>query len=315
MGVARSVLLWASGNGVLRRTAPRLWFVRRAVRKFMPGEELADALDAAERFAGAGIPAIITHLGEAITNPDEAGAVADHYLWALGEIDRRGLDVEVSPKLSQLGFDVDLDRCREGFERIVRAAAERKRWVWIDMESKEYVDGTLDIYRGALEISPDVGLCLQAYLHRTPDDLEALLPHRPSIRLVKGAYREPKDHALAGRTEIDAAYLRLARRILEGRRDGEIRRFGAATHDLRLLGGVATASRDLGVPVKEWETQMLYGIREADQYRLAERGYPLRVLIAYGPAWYPWYVRRLAEKPGENLMYVARNVLARAPAS
>jgi proline dehydrogenase len=313
MGVARSMLLWASGNGVLRRTAPRLWFVRRAVRKFMPGEELADALDAAERFARAGIPALITHLGEAITNPDEARAVADHYLRALEEIDRRGLDVEVSPKLSQLGFDVDVDLSREGFERIVRAAAERGRWVWIDMEAKEYVGGTLDVYRRALEVSPDVGLCLQAYLHRTPEDLEALLPHGPSIRLVKGAYREPKEHAIQDRGEIDEAYLRLARRILEGLRDGTVRRFGAATHDLGLLGKVAAASRDLGIPVKDWETQMLYGIRQAEQYRLAERGYPVKVLIAYGPAWYPWYVRRLAEKPGENLIYVARNVFAATP--
>jgi proline dehydrogenase len=313
MGVARSMLLWASGNGVLRRTAPRLWFVRRAVRKFMPGEELADALDAAERFAKAGIPALITHLGEAITNPDEARAVADHYLRALEEIDRRGLDVEVSPKLSQLGFDVDVDLSREGFERVVRAAAERGRWVWIDMEAKEYVGGTLDVYRRALEVSPDVGLCLQAYLHRTPEDLEALLPHGPSIRLVKGAYREPKEHAIQDRGEIDEAYLRLARRILEALRDGAVRRFGAATHDVRLLGRVATDSRELGIPVKDWETQMLYGIRQAEQYRLAERGYPVKVLIAYGPAWYPWYVRRLAEKPGENLIYVARNVFAATP--
>jgi proline dehydrogenase len=313
MGVARSMLLWASGNGVLRRTAPRLWFVRRAVRKFMPGEELADALDAAERFARAGIPALITHLGEAITNPDEARAVADHYLRALEEIDRRGLDVEVSPKLSQLGFDVDVDLSREGFERVVRAAAERGRWVWIDMEAKEYVGGTLDVYRRALEVSPDVGLCLQAYLHRTPEDLEALLPHGPSIRLVKGAYREPKEHAIQDRGEIDEAYLRLARRILEALRDGAVRRFGAATHDVRLLGRVATDSRELGIPVKDWETQMLYGIRQAEQYRLAERGYPVKVLIAYGPAWYPWYVRRLAEKPGENLIYVARNVFAATP--
>jgi proline dehydrogenase len=313
MGVARSALLWASGNGVLRRTAPKLWFVRRAVGKFMPGEELGDALDAAERFAEAGIPALITHLGEAITNPDEARAVAEHYLRALEEIERRGLDVEVSPKLGQLGFDVDLDLCRDNFGRIVRAAAERGRWVWIDMEAKEYVGGTLDVYRRALEVSPDVGLCLQAYLHRTPEDLEALLPHGPSIRLVKGAYREPKEHAIQDRGEIDEAYLRLARRILEALRDGAVRRFGAATHDVRLLGRVATDSRELGIPVKDWETQMLYGIRQAEQYRLAERGYPVKVLIAYGPAWYPWYVRRLAEKPGENLIYVARNVFAATP--
>jgi proline dehydrogenase len=180
--------------------------------------------------------------------------------------------------------------------------------VWIDMESKEYVDGTLDIFRGALDISPQVGVCLQAYLHRTPADLEALLPHRPSIRLVKGAYREPREAAIQDRPQIAGAYLRLARRMLTALREGEVRRFGAATHDLPLLGKVVRISRELEVPAKDWETQMLYGIRQGDQYRLAERGYPLRVLIAYGPAWYPWYVRRLAEKPGENIAYVLRNL-------
>lgn len=313
MGIARSALLWASTNRTLRRVAPRVWFVRRALRRFMPGEELADGLEAAEAFRRLGIPTLFTHLGENIADEPEAVEATQHYLHAIDRVEELGLDTEMSVKLTHLGLDLDHDLAAENYLRLVRRAAERGDTVWIDMESGEYVEPTLEIYQRTLRESPNAGLCLQAYLHRTPDDLENLLPLGPSIRLVKGAYREPPELALQKPDEIDEAFLKLSVTLLRGLQEGTVRRYAAGSHDLRLLGRVATASRDLGVSVKDWEIEMLYGIRHADQLELARRGYPVRTLISYGPAWYPWYVRRLAEKPGENLAYVVRNVFAEAP--
>ena len=308
MGVARNALLWASGNETLRRLAPRIVFVRRALTRFMPGESLEDAIDAAKGFAERGLPTTFTHLGENVTDAAEATGAVDTYLRALERIDAMGLDTEISVKLTHLGLDLDRDLAFRGLERLVHRATDRGDWVWIDMEASPYVGPTLEIYRRALEASPRVGVCLQAYLHRTADDIEGLLPLRPSIRLVKGAYRERPEVALQGRARLDGAFADLADRLLEALDGGRVRRFAAATHDLRLLGRVARTSRAMGLPPKAWETQMLYGIRQEDQFRLLERGYPVRTLISYGPAWYHWYLRRLAEKPGENLAYVLRNV-------
>lgn len=313
MGLARSALLWASGNGALRRAAPRVWFVRRALARFMPGETLESALAAANEFAERGIPTTFTHLGENVDDREAAAKAAEEYLRAIDRVDTLGLDTEMSVKLTHLGLDLGLDVATANLERLVRRASRRGDWVWIDMEAGRYVTATLEIYLRALQVSPMVGVCLQAYLHRTPGDIEDLLPAGPSIRLVKGAYREPEDVAIQDRAGVDEAFLRLSERLLGELRRERLRRFAAATHDLRLLGRTASTSRDLGLSPKAWETQMLYGIRHADQLRLAERGYPVRTLISYGPAWYPWYVRRLAEKPGENLSYVLRNVLAPAP--
>jgi len=313
MGLTRSALLWASGNGALRRMAPRIWFVRRALSRFMPGERLEDALGAARAFAGRGIPTTFTHLGENVGDAHEAKAAADHYLHAVERVDGAGLDTEMSVKLTHLGLDVDPDLAADNLTMLAARASERGDWVWIDMETSPYVEPTLKVYRRALERYERVGVCLQAYLHRTPGDIEGLLPLGPSIRLVKGAYREPPEAAIQGREEIDTAFLRQSQDLLARLKEGPVRRFAAASHDLRLLGRVAAASREMGLPPTRWEIQMLYGIRHDDQLRLAERGYPVRTLISYGPAWYPWYVRRLAEKPGENMAYVMRNVFQRAP--
>lgn len=313
MGIARSTLLWASTNRTLRRMAPRVWFVRGALRKFMPGETLEHGLEAAAALRGLGIPTLFTHLGENVADEREAVEATEEYLRAIDRVEELGLDTEMSVKLTHLGLDLDVDLAAENYLRLVRRAAEQDDTVWIDMESSEYVSPTLEVYRRTLEASPNAGLCLQAYLHRTRADLEELLPLGPSIRMVKGAYREPPEEALQERDQIDEAFLGLSVTLLKGVQEERVRRFAPGSHDLRLLGRVATASRDLGVAPSDWEIQMLYGIRHEDQLELARRGYPVRTLISYGPAWYPWYVRRLAEKPGENIAYVLRNVFAKAP--
>lgn len=314
MNPLRDALLWASRSPSLASLAPRLWFVRRAVRQFMPGETLEDALRTARAFSERGLPTTLTHLGENVGSREEAEAATRHYLQVLRRVHELGLDAEISVKLTHLGLDLDRTVALEHLERLVQTAAELGTWVWVDMESSPYVDPTLDVYRKVLGRWPQVGVCLQAYLYRTEDDLDSLLPLRPSVRLVKGAYREPPQVAHRRRARVDESFLRLSRRLLEATRAGRLRRFALATHDLRLVGRVERMRRELGLPRDAFEVQMLYGIRQADQFRLVQRGFRCRCLITYGEAWYPWYVRRLAERPA-NLWFVVKNVFAPVPAA
>src|SRR6266496_1924860 len=196
---ARRALLWASQNAFLRRRLPRLPFVRRAVLKFMPGETLDSGLAAARRFAERGLATTFTYLGENVATATEADAVTRHYLEVLDRVAEMRLDAEISVKLTHLGFDIERGLAQTNFNRLARAAGERANWAWIDMESSRYVEGALAIYRDALALAADVGICLQDYLYRTDDDLSRLMPAEPvegvaafspSIRLVKGAYRE-----------------------------------------------------------------------------------------------------------------------------
>jgi proline dehydrogenase len=288
-------------------------FVRRAVLKFMPGEALPAALQAARQFADRGLSTTFTHLGENVSSEAETEAVVSHYLQVLAEVARAGLDTEISIKPTHLGLDLDTDLAWQNLLQLIREAGVRKNWVWIDMESSEYVDGTLDLYRRALGASAEVGVCLQAYLHRTDADVDSLLPLNPSIRLVKGAYREPASVALQKKALVDQNYLTLSERLLSERQRGAVHRFAVATHDLRLISRIDEAARRAGLSPKEsHEVQMLYGIRQRDQFRLAGSGQPTRCLIAYGPAWYPWYMRRLAERPA-NIGFVIRNAFGRRP--
>ena len=195
MDPLRGTLLWASGNATLREHLPRFRAVRKTVERFMPGETAEDGLNAAQRLATDGLPATFTLLGENVDDMSQAAAAAGEYLRLLDRIDALGLDAEVSVKLSQLGFDLEPEATMVHMERLADRSADMGRTVWIDMESSAYVGGTIDLYASLLARSPNSGLCLQAYLHRTWDDVQKLAPMRPTIRLVKGAYREPKDVA------------------------------------------------------------------------------------------------------------------------
>ena len=305
MNPMRQLLLWGSENRWLRDHVPRFGIARRAVRRFMPGEDVESALAAAGRLGEEGIATVLTLLGENITATSEAEAVGTHYLELLDRIARRGIDCTVSVKPTQLGLDLDAGLCAANLRAIVARAAEHGRTVWIDMEASGYVDATLEIYRAARAESAHAGLCVQAYLHRTAEDVDALLPLEPAIRLVKGAYAEPPTVALAARRDVDESYFHLARRLLEARAEGRAVTIGVATHDLRLVRRISTAAEELGLPRDAFEIQMLYGIRPEAQRRLAAEGYRVRVLISYGTAWYPWYMRRLVERPA-NVFFVLR---------
>lgn len=309
MGLLRGALLRMSTNRRLARWLPRLWFVRRAVRRFMPGEELEDALREAERLRGCGATALLTLLGENVADATEAAEVVDHYVGALDEVSARGLEAELSVKPTHLGLDLGADVAERGLDRLTEAAQASGNFVWIDMESSAYVEPTLRLFRRVRQRRDNVGVCLQAYLHRTPDDVEALRPLRPAIRLVKGAYAEPPELAFPRREEVDRRYLELADRLLQAAAEGGGRAaFG--THDPTMVEGVRERAARLGLPPVAWEIEMLYGIAPEYQERLIREGTPLRILISYGPAWFPWYVRRLAERPA-NLWFVVRSLLRR----
>ena len=274
----------------------------------MPGEDADAALTAADRFRDEGIGTIFTRLGENVTTAGEADAVAEHYLGLIAAIAARGIDGEASVKLTQLGFDVDAERALDHLRRLAERAAGSARTVWIDMESSAYVDGTLSIYERLKADHPNAGICLQAYLHRTAADLQRLLPLDPAIRLVKGAYAEPAAIAWQRRADVDGNFVALSVSMLEAVRAGRAVRIGLGTHDVRLIEQIGGHAAALGLDRIAFEVQMLYGIRSGEQRRLALEGYVVRDLIAYGEAWYPWYMRRLAERPA-NVLFALRQLL------
>ena len=276
--------------------------------RFMPGEKLDDALGAAEALRSKKIGSVFTHLGENIKDRAEAQQVAEHYLEVLKRIREKGLQAEISVKLTQLGLDLSPDLCFEHLNAII-GRAEKDSTVWVDMEASDYVDATLDLYRHALTAHPNVGICLQAYLHRTKDDLANLLPLRPSIRLVKGAYNEPPEIAFPRKQDVDENYFELGARILRAKKENRCVRAAFGTHDVALIRRIADCASAVGFAKREFEVQMLYGIQRAEQERLASEGCTSIVLVAYGSYWYPWFVRRLAERPA-NLWFMVRNVFA-----
>jgi proline dehydrogenase len=274
----------------------------------MPGETLQDVMLAVRALEAEGAPSIITYLGENVASDAAADETVAEYhalLNALGGFDN---PAQISVKLTQFGWDLDQSRALERVRSVAQRAAAARTVLAIDMESSEYVSSTIAAYEALLSECPETALCLQAYLHRTREDLERLLPLRPYIRLVKGAYREPAATALQGRAEVNARYRVLARELLAATRDGVRVAFGS--HDLALLRDVVLAARELGVPPDAYEIQMLYGIASDARRRLAAEGERTRVLISYGRAWYAWFMRRLAEKP-LNLVFVARNLVER----
>src|SRR5689334_14041013 len=230
MSLARTILLRASRSTWLPEQFRRRSFARRAVRRFMPGEDVQSALDAAASFASSGIGSVVTALGERVTTRAEAEKVRSPYLEVLDSIKARGLPTHVSVKLTHLGLDVDRDLCLDSVRALAARASATGTMLWIDIEESHYVDATLEVYRAVRANFPRVGVCLQAYLRRTPRDLESLLRAGASIRLVKGAYREPPEVAFPRKSDTDRAYLELAYRMLESAKPDQPQVFG--THDM-----------------------------------------------------------------------------------
>ena len=307
MGVMKTILLKGAENRWLRGRAVRYRFVRRAVRRFMPGERLQDAIEAARNLRDHGIETILTYLGENLSNRSQAHAVVEEYLEALGRVAALNLPTVVSVKLTELGLDLDREFCFENLCRIIDSAPPDDI-VWIDMESSSYVDATLEIYRRARAIHANVGVCLQSYLYRTAKDLDALLPLGPAIRLVKGAYHEPGEIAMPNKSDVDRNFFQLAETMLgeEAQRAGM--RAVIATHDTELIRRVQALARERGLPKHAFAFHMLYGIERSEQLRLARDGWRVGVLVSYGKDWFAWYMRRLAERPA-NLLFLLTHMI------
>ena len=307
MSVARTVLLKVSDNQWLRANGTKVPFIRRAVSKFMPGESFDDMLAAARVTATEGIQAVFTRLGENVKDLAEADGVAKHYLEGIDRIKAEKLACEPSIKLTQLGLDINRELAYGHLRDLAARAHAAGSYLWIDMEQSPYVDVTLELTRRLKQEFPGVGVCLQAYLFRTREDLEDITSRGIGVRLVKGAYNEPAAVAFPKKSDVDANYFALAQIMLGAGARAARARAVFGTHDLQLIESIRRHAQATGVKPAGYEFHMLFGIQKAAQLRLAGDGAHVRVLIAYGDYWFPWYMRRLAERPA-NVWFVVKSL-------
>ena len=307
MSVMRKVLLWASTNAWLRERAMRTHFVRISVRKFMPGEKIEDAIAAAVALKPQGVNAIFTKLGENITQLSEAEDVYQHYLKVLGLIKQAGIDGEISIKPTQLGYDQDQEICFDYCLKILKACEAQNTLFWIDMEGSVYTAGTIALFKRLRPHSTKVGLAVQAYMIRTDTDLDELAALGSTIRMVKGAYLEPATVAFADKPKVDEQYYKNCVRLLQPDADKPGALLHMGTHDTIIQDRMLQYIAEHKIAKSRYEFAMLYGINTPRQLELAKRGERIRCLVAYGEYWFPWYMRRLGERPA-NVWFVIKNI-------
>ncbi|MCA1996360.1 MAG: proline dehydrogenase family protein [Armatimonadetes bacterium] len=283
-------------------------FVRRSrlfrglVRRFIAGDTLEEALRVSEELTQKGLLVTLDNLGENTTSEAEAHAAKDTYIGMLRAIAKRGIasSTNISIKLTQCGLDLSDELARSVLEEVLDVAAEHGNFVRVDMESSAYVDRTLDILEAVFQTRKNTGTVLQSYLYRTPDDLERLIRIGMRVRLVKGAYLEPPSVAYRSKRDVDRAYIQLTERMLQSGIYHAI-----ATHDERIIRHTKDFAQRNGLPRDSFEFQMLYGIRRDLQEALVAEGYRVRVYVPFGDRWYPYFTRRLAERPA-NVLFVLK---------
>ncbi len=301
----RVTLLALSNRRFIGRLATRLPFTRPLVARFVAGETLEAAVPALERIHVAGFRTTVDILGEAVSSEAAARAAATSYVSAIPVLEARGLEVNVSLKLSQMGLGLGPDLARENVARILAAASAGGGFVRIDMEDHTTTDATLALWRELRPVmagSGDVGVVLQAALRRTAADAEALIAAGARIRLCKGAYREPAAVAFQDRAEVDAAYVAIMKRLLD---DGMYP--AIATHDDRIVDQAIAYARERRIGPERFEFQMLFGVRRDLQERLVREGWTVRIYVPLGSQWYPYFMRRLAERPA-NVIFLAGSI-------
>jgi proline dehydrogenase len=299
--MGRKAILAAATNGQARAFMSR-YGMRMGAARFVAGESLDECLTVLARLNAQGLRANTTLLGEDVQSREETDAVVAEYCSVFDGIAERGLRANVALKLTHLGLLIDEELAFENVARLVDHAGTHDNFVRIDMEHSSVVDATLRIYRRLRESGRDnVGCVLQAYLHRTPDDLEALLPLKPNLRIVKGAYAEPPEIAYPHKRDVDEAYRRMIEQLLASEAHVAI-----ATHDERMIELAIAIAEKRGCERDQFEFQMLYGVRPDLQLDLAGRGFDVLVATPYGPQWYPYLMRRLAERPA-NVGFMIRN--------
>jgi proline dehydrogenase len=275
---------------------------QKFTRRFVAGETLDQALDVCEQLQREKIWATLDHLGENVNSLDEASRSRDDYLEAIARIGRRGLPATVSMKLTQLGLDFSTEACYQNVRALAAKAKEIGSHIEIDMEGSAYTDRTLDVAARVAAEFPGTRAVIQAYLHRSAADIDRMNSLAMPVRLCKGAYDEPASIAFPEKREVDRNYVVLMKTLLDKGAYPAI-----ATHDEMIAGEVFRYARERKIAPEQFEFQMLYGIRRDLQQRIVDLGYRLRLYVPYGTAWYPYFMRRLAERPA-NAFFVARNL-------
>jgi proline dehydrogenase len=282
---------------------------QRAARRFVAGDTLAEALEAVRALNERGLLATLDHLGENTHTPEEAVCAAQEYLRLLEAIHGHNLRSHVSLKLTQMGLDVSEELCFENVKRILELAQRVGIFVRIDMEGSAYTDRTLQLYERlhAAGYGRSVGVVIQAYLHRSRRDVERLVQRGANVRLCKGAYAEPPSIAFSRKRDVDQNYRELLERLWSAAALANGVYTAVATHDERIIHWAIRRAQMHQIPTDRFEFQMLYGIRQDLQERLIHEGYRVRIYVSYGREWYPYFMRRLAERPA-NLLFLARHV-------
>ena len=298
----RSLLIFLSRRKLLRRWIETSSLAQRFASRFVAGADLDQALAVSRDLNADGTTVTLDVLGESISSLEEAAAARDVYLGTLSAIHDRGIQGNVSLKLSQFGIDLSADQCRANVAQLVERAARLNAFVRVDMESSEYVDRTLDLVDDLHARYGAVGTVIQAYLYRSKKDIEKLNERGIHVRLCKGAYLEPASVAFPHKAQVDRNYVELMQLLLDKGTYPAI-----ATHDEKMIEATKAYVAAHNVPRDAFEFQMLYGIRRDLQHQLAKEGYRVRVYVPFGKAWYPYYMRRLAERPA-NILFILRNL-------
>lgn len=301
--LTKSLLLYLSNSEGFKNFLTRFKSFNNVTHRFVAGENLPDAVEAIRHLNQKQIAASFDHLGESISSEAETRAEVKEYLRVLDNIAGNALDSNVSVKLTQLGLDIGQEICYENTRAIVEAAARYKNFVRIDMEDSTKTDGTLEIFYRLRREFDNVGIVIQSYLYRSEKDIERLLKIGARIRLCKGAYKEPESVAFPEKRDVDANYVKLMKMLLPS---GIYH--GIATHDESMIAATKEFAAANKITPDKYEFQMLYGIRRDLQDKLITEGYRLRVYVPYGRYWYPYFMRRLAERPA-NVWFVLKNMM------
>ncbi|PYS44518.1 MAG: proline dehydrogenase [Acidobacteria bacterium] len=302
--LTRSALLYLSNQEGLKEFATRFRLFKKLTTRFIAGENIEEAVNAIREVNARGCSASFDHLNESVTSIAEIEAEVREYLEVLARIDETGIDSNVSIKLTQFGLEIDPELAYRNARRVVEDAARRGNFVRIDMEASNVTQATLDVFkrlRAEFGLN-DVGIVLQSYLYRTMDDARALLQIPARIRICKGAYNEPPEVAYPDKKDVDHNYVRVMQLLL-----GSGVYHGIATHDPKMIDATINFAQKEGIGKEAFEFQMLYGIRRDLQEQLARDGYRMRVYVPYGKHWYPYFMRRLAERPA-NVWFVLKNL-------
>ncbi len=301
--IMKSALLYMSASESLKNFLTKFKSFNNVTQRFVAGEEIADAVAAIRQLNSKGITATFDHLGESISKEEETREEVGEYQRLIDAIKQNSLDSNVSVKLTQLGLDIDSELCYENTRAIVAAAASENNFVRIDMEDSPKTDATFEVFRRLRSEFNNVGIVVQAYLYRTEKDIEELLKLGARIRLCKGAYKEPAEIAFPDKADVDKNYVKLMQMLLPS---GIYH--GIATHDPNMISATKQFAKENGIAADKYEFQMLYGVRRDLQEGLVKEGYRMRVYVPYGKFWYPYFMRRLAERPA-NIWFVLKNVM------